>query len=129
MRDPDDLDPAIQEPAGLQTAGIANQSMDQGDSGGHILGWDASRGLGTFFSAFTPLTWDFRSESEASRLEVSAEIQRLLFQLLDELFLTTGGFSFFYISGALSKDHFPPQSFQIFLSSLKCHLSTAAEED
>lgn len=31
----------------------------------------------------------FRSKSDPSRLEVSAEIQRLLFQLLDKLFLTT----------------------------------------
>jgi len=32
--------------------------------------------------------------------------------------LTTWGFSFFYISGALSKDHLPSQSFEIFLSAV-----------
>lgn len=42
----------------------------------------------------------FRSKSDPSRLEVSAEIQRLLFRLLDKLFLTTWDLSFFHISEA-----------------------------
>lgn len=63
--------------------------MDRWDSGEHVLAWDFAPRLATLFSASTRLTSDLRSRSETSRLEVSAEIQGLLFQLLDELFLTT----------------------------------------
>lgn len=124
VRDPGDLHPAIEKPAGSWSHKPQRGSV--GSRGAHPR-------LGCCHAPNHPLlcfhTSDCGSRSEASRLEGSAETQGLLSQLLDELFLATQGFSFFYISGALSKDYFPPQSHEIFLSSLKCLLCATVEED